>query len=852
MRAVDSGVSGAEPGAEVEGGRVAVEDDDVVCVAVVRARGGGTDSEGGQGGLAERVLLEIITATLIIIILLLLPASVERSASMPNPTLWQSLLGKPSQPYSFPPDNAYFSSKKDMLRIASEAESQRLKQQIQRIEALQQVPILFTTLFPSSHVKMYQATSGLPSRAGRAYPVTRIDPLTSRNRHNDHHHHREDRTDLEVNDDQFQSVAGTDHRRSVMTDDDDPDDGNMSDNSEEDVFYTPNTSPRMSVASTRSGGSSARLGRRSPGTSRKSSRRSLKLTAMGRQLSGGPAANSEASASKTSAASAPLRAPAKAKVEIDSVPDKTHDAIAGQRHQHQKQGTSGKGHTSSISSLSSTPLDVNSLFSQPMSVSTRASSPPPSDSSWDNERNPGWSGHAHNDQTRANVDEDWTQDDVWLTPPNDQPASRGFYSKRKPVPPPPPTIPNGNAGPAPPRKSNKIFKAMSKANPSIMMNMTALLEEDEDVLTSSNLNSRTYANGLLPQSNVLVVQQESSRTSSKPTVSSTNPTPDDSFRSTMHATSTPDTSLGSSKSRDTKYNSNRNSNLRHRRSRSHEDLRSSSRSGSNSRSASVTELAPLPVPYGDLPSQGTPGFTSLVLPRAPPPSALTVHSQGPRIEPSTDGKVDLTRSGIAQTTMATVEVVHGLGATAKTGRGLLGALSRKMSLGRRKTLPMRTNLDRPRARRSEDNTAAAGARELSAHQLLGFTSYRKPPDYVPSSCVLVQVWAVGVDGIDARLVGLRSGARNAVDTLRPTDVMNGHVKKGGSLRWKTVRAAVAPADQDLQQPVVGYIPGRSFVGRVLECGWGVEDDIVKKGDWVVGLLDIRKVSCLLIRVDRGI
>ena len=768
---------------------------------------------------------------------------------MPNPTLWQSLLGKPSQAYSFPPDNAYFSSKKDMLRIASEAESQRLKHQIQSIEALQQVPILLTALFPSSHVKMYQATSGLPSRAERAYPVTKIDPLTGRNRHNDHHHHREDRTDLEAND---ESVAGTDRRISMMTDEDDPDDGNMSDNSEEDVFYTPNTSPRMSVASTRSGGSSARLGRRSPGTSRKSSRRSLKMTTMARQLSGGPATSNEASAA-TTGANVPLRAPARAKVEIDAVPKKTHDAIAGQRHQHQKQGTSGRGHTS-ISSLSSTPLDVNSLFSQPMSVSTRASSLPPSDASWDGQRNTGWSGHTHNDsrhETRANVEEDWIQYDDWLTPPNDQAAPRGSYSKRKPVPPPPPpsTIPNGNVGPTPSRKSNKIFKAMSKANPSIMMNMSALLEEDEDVLTSTN--SRTYANGLLPQSNVLVVQQESSRTSSKPTVSSANLTPDDSFRSTLHATSTPDTSLASSKSRDTKYNSNRNSNLRHRRSRSHENLRSSSRSGSHSRSASVTELVS-PIPYGDLPSQGTPGFTSLVLPRAPPPSALTVHSQGPRVEPSTDGKVDLTRSGIAQTTMATVEVVHGLGATAKTGKGLLGALGRKMSLGRRKTLPMRTNLDRPRARRSEDNTAAAGARELSAHQPLGFTSYRKPPDYVPSSCVLVQVWAVGTDGIDARLVGLRSGARNAVDTLRPTNIMNGHVKKGGSLRWNIVRAAVAPADQDLHQPVVGYIPGRSFVGRVLECGWGVEDDIVKKGDWVVGLLDVRKVSCPLIRGDRRI
>jgi len=190
--------------------------------------------------------------------------------------------------------------------------------------------------------------------------------------------------------------------------------------------------------------------------------------------------------------------------------------------------------------------------------------------------------------------------------------------------------------------------------------------------------------------------------------------------------------------------------------------------------------------------------------------------------------------------MATVEVVHGLGATAKS-KGLLGALGRKMSLSRRKTVPVRTNLDRPRTRRSEDNTAATGARELSDHQPLGFTSYRKPPDYVPSSCVLVQVWAVGVDAVDARLVGLRVGGRSSNDSLRQANTMNGHIKKGGSLRWNFVRSTVVPADQELPQPLVGYIPGRSFAGRVLECGWGVEDDIVKKGDWVVGLLDVRKV-----------
>jgi hypothetical protein len=48
---------------------------------------------------------------------------------------------------------------------------------------------------------------------------------------------------------------------------------------------------------------------------------------------------------------------------------------------------------------------------------------------------------------------------------------------------------------------------------------------------------------------------------------------------------------------------------------------------------------------------------------------------------------------------------------------------------------------------------------------------------------------------------------------------------------------------------VGYIPGRSFVGRVLECGWDVRDEVVKKGEWVVGLLDVRKVNSFPVQPE---
>ncbi|KAK2462299.1 hypothetical protein APHAL10511_005605 [Amanita phalloides] len=715
---------------------------------------------------------------------------------MAKPTIWQSLLGMPSQAYSFPTEKAYFSSKQHMLHVASEADRQ-------------------------------QSTFALPSRMPRVDgnlvpPVMATYPMSGRKR--DGVYLGDGGDDNETNED-FESAAGTDYRISVMTEDED--DGNLSD-SEDDVFFTPNTSPRLSMTSSRSGGSSARQSRRSPGNSRKSSRRSLNsATTTNRPLSTGSSTNETSTASRT-----------------DINGQFSSGAAVAQRHQT-------KGPTST-SSLSSTSLDGSSLFSQPMSDSTRPTSPQHSVSGTDSRKSIESTGHSSTKyDVNVSMDDDWAKDFRW----HNQPASKAPNSKKKPLP--SPTIPNGNANHTSLRKQNKLMKTISKANPSLMMNMTALIEEDEDVLTSGVVNSQTYTDGSYPQSNVLF-QEDNSRTSSRPTYPSTYLAPDDSFNSILRSASSvspppsTNTSSASTQSRDTVKNGTRNSinhtsNLRHRRSRSHEDLRSSSRSDSRSRSASITELASLPMPTGDLPSHGTPGFTSLVLPRAPPPTSLISRKQGPKLEPRTDGKIDLTRSGIAQTTMATVEVVHGLGATAK-GRGLLGVLGRTMTLGRRKTV----------SRRNEDNGVgiSSSGRGLSAHQPLGFTSYRKPPDYVPSSCVLVQVWAVGVDGIDARLVGLRLGSRGNNDArqFHQANAMNGSAKKGSS-RWKIVRSAVAPAGQDhqdLQQPLVGYIPARSFVGRVLECGWGVGDETAKRADWVVGLLDVRKAGALseFIVVDK--
>ena len=171
--------------------------------------------------------------------------------------------------------------------------------------------------------------------------------------------------------------------------------------------------------------------------------------------------------------------------------------------------------------------------------------------------------------------------------------------------------------------------------------------------------------------------------------------------------------------------------------------------------------------------------------------------------------------------------------------------------------------------RGRSQSEDSGARKLQQlhsgiESPLGFTSYRPPPKRVPSGSVLVQIWAVGVDEIDRQLV-LGSGASSGAgkesgshlnglserpkfathpitpprrsSSLRSTLGRLGgqHASAPNSPNGPTTLVGTPPA-------AVGYIPGRSFVGRILECGWEVSEEEGKRGDWVVGLLDVRKAS----------
>lgn len=190
---------------------------------------------------------------------------------------------------------------------------------------------------------------------------------------------------------------------------------------------------------------------------------------------------------------------------------------------------------------------------------------------------------------------------------------------------------------------------------------------------------------------------------------------------------------------------------------------------------------PLPVTNGGTPS----GFTSLVLPRAAHPPAP---SKRYSILFGNSSHVDITRSGLGQTTMSTISITKNAASSA-----LGGPRPRFLSLSSLSLL-------------SPGSGSKSDLPKTPSHLLgtlprpLSITSHTRPPSKVNSHQILCQVYAVAVDGLDDRIVSEKSARKDCY----------------------------------------GFVPGRAFVGRAVEVGFEVNN--VAKSDWVVGLLDVRKVS----------
>ncbi|GJE84790.1 zinc-dependent alcohol dehydrogenase-like family [Phanerochaete sordida] len=192
----------------------------------------------------------------------------------------------------------------------------------------------------------------------------------------------------------------------------------------------------------------------------------------------------------------------------------------------------------------------------------------------------------------------------------------------------------------------------------------------------------------------------------------------------------------------------------------------------------------IPAPMVESSPPQAQGYSGLTLPRA------AYHA-----EPKSgmhNGKVDLVKMGIAQTSMATVEVTRGM------------AQHAPLSGSKKKRRTFSFSL----FRKSQDKGKAS---MTPAHLLdelplpVTFNSHLPPPSVIPSSHILVQVFAVGLDGLDSLLV-----------------------------QEKTVNGAKG----------TGFIPGRSVVGKTIDVGWDVKGDVCRRGEWVIGLLDVKTSGAL--------
>jgi hypothetical protein len=164
-----------------------------------------------------------------------------------------------------------------------------------------------------------------------------------------------------------------------------------------------------------------------------------------------------------------------------------------------------------------------------------------------------------------------------------------------------------------------------------------------------------------------------------------------------------------------------------------------------------------------------PGYTTLTLPRASYQPEDPWRSLG-------GGRVDLPRDGRAQISMVSIEVVRGAASSAPFSG-------------------FRKRSSAPRTKKKHDLTGA-----------IALSSHRPPPSFVPNSAVLVQVHAVGLEGLDKQIL---------MDKLAVSDA-------GG-------------------KGATTFVPGRGILGRAVECGLEVSSETLRKGEWVIGLLDAKKV-----------
>ncbi|KAI0751235.1 hypothetical protein C8Q80DRAFT_560107 [Daedaleopsis nitida] len=411
-------------------------------------------------------------------------------------------------------------------------------------------------------------------------------------------------------------------------------------------------------------------------------------------------------------------------------------------------------------------------------------------------------------QEAANLtytDEDWAKDVRWLGPPRMPAASGSSRRHSKTIPPDfqisgsPPDAPTARRKPGHSRGKDE---RRSKRSRNSRGRMSALWEEDESEGCSTGVSSTEPSRSTTPIPETPPQSLPSSPLAKRIALpASTDVQEENTPSESTHSESTPDARLE-----------------RYARG-SRRTLSTASslfRPGGPSSNAHLpTHRLPNPLTTSAT-APPTNGYNGLTLPHAGYSNA--------KGKATAEGHVDLVRAGVAQSSMVTIEVIRGVAATVSNGTVPaatgLPAKQRKNSfsftLGRSFTLSLKT-------KKRESATPAHLQGKLPLP--VAFTAHVAPPSYVPESHVLVQVHGVGLDTLDTLIVYEKSG-------------MSGNGGGGGG---KGIGGGKA-----------GFIPGRSFVGKVMECGWAVREEVCKRGEWVVGLLDVKKCGALaeFILVER--
>lgn len=390
------------------------------------------------------------------------------------------------------------------------------------------------------------------------------------------------------------------------------------------------------------------------------------------------------------------------------------------------------------------------------------------------------------------TDEDWAKDVRWLGPPR-MPAASGSGSTRRHsrILPPDFQIPVPDEQPARrrPGRSRGKGERRSKRSRNSRGRMSALWEEDESEECSTGVSSTEPSRSTtpIPETPPHSLPSSPLGKSAALQVPDEENTPSES----THSESTPDTRLQ-------RYARGQ------RRSLSTSSVFRSGASGAHL----PTHALPNPVPVASPSSAPANGYTGLTLPHAGYSNA--------KGKASAEGHVDLVRAGIAQSSMVTIEVIRGVAATVSgaTAAGLPGASPSKP---RRSTLPFSLGRAFAFGMKAKKRESATPVHLQGSLPLpVAFTAHVSPPSFVPESHVLVQVHAVALDTLDSLIVHEKSGMSGIAGLT------------GGS---KGIGGGKA-----------GFVPGRSFVGKVVECGWAVREEVCKRNEWVVGLLDVKKVS----------